>query len=154
MADDTLGTDFRWEALTQPKPAPDGGVRILHVEPDEAFAKLVRAYLGSKGWDVHWLDDGRKALAAWEDLAPDLLITELQGVDLDGFEFILEVSSMADPPGIVVCTDLVGASTWDAEALATLGVYAVLVRPIRFPELGATLTEALEATRRRWGASA
>ncbi len=149
MADETLGEDFTWTALTQTKAPPPGGVRVLHVEPDEEFAKLVRGYLGSKGWDVQWLDDGRKALAAWDDYAPDLLITELQGIDLDGFEFILEVANLADPPGIVVCTDLVGAGSWDRAALDSLGVHAALVRPLRFPELGATLTEALDITRER-----
>ncbi|GEM_PF-2692503 len=149
MTDETLGEDFTWTALTQQKEPPPGGVRVLHVEPDEEFAKLVRGYLSSKGWSVQWLDDGRKALAAWDDYAPDLLITELQGVDLDGFEFILEVAAMPDPPGIVVCTDLVGAGGWDRPALASLGVFAALVRPLRFPEFGATLTQALENTRER-----
>lgn len=149
MTDHTLSEDFTWTALTQTKAAPPGGVRVLHVEPDEEFAKLVRGYIKSKGWVVEWVNDGRKALSAWDDFAPDLLITELQGIDLDGFEFIIEVANMPNPPGIVVCTDLVGASTWDRSALDSLGVYAALVRPVRFPELGSTLSEALKLTQER-----
>lgn len=153
-SDATLGADFTWSALTRTKEPPPGGVRVLHVEPDEEFAKLVRGYLTSKGWDVRWLNDGRKALATWDDYAPDLLITELQGSDLDGFEFILEIANFEAPPGIVVCTDLVGAGSWTRESLDALGVYAALVRPLRFPELGATLDEALELTRARRAAQA
>lgn len=149
MSDLTLGEDFTWTALTQQSEPPPGGVRVLIVDPDEAFSKLVRGYLGSKGWEVNWVDDGRKALAAWDDYAPDLLITELQGVDLDGFEFILEVGELAAPPGIVVCTNLVGAGRWDEGELSSIGVSAALVRPLRFPELGATLTKTLDEVKAR-----
>jgi len=113
------------------------------VEPDEDFGRLVRDYLASRGWSISWVREGREAVRRWNDLAPDLLITELGGGDLDGFDLIDTVRRTAYPPPIVVLTRLAGARAWDEATLKELGVAALRVRPLRFPELAETLEDVI-----------
>ncbi len=120
-----------------------GSIRVLVVDPDERFGKLLKGYLEGRGWQVEWVSDGRKALARWREIGPDLVVAELQGEELDGFEFIETISRMPKAPPVVVCTRLGGVSAWTDQGLDVLGVRAVLARPIRFDELGATLESIL-----------
>jgi len=117
--------------------------RVLLVDPDLRFGLLLKGYLEEKGWTAEWVPDGRKALAHLANWRPDLVVTELQGEDLDGFEFLESLHRLAPPLPVVVCTRLAGAQAWTDGVLRQLGVRAVLVRPVRFPELAATLEEVL-----------
>lgn len=128
-----------------PAGGPLPAARLLMVEPDEDFGRLVRDYLASRGWSISWVRDGRDAVRRWNDLAPDLLITELGAGDLDGFDLIDTIRRTAYPPPIVVLTRLAGARLWDAETLAELGISALRVRPLRFPELAQTLEDVIAA---------
>ena len=120
-----------------------GSIRVLLVDPDERFGRLLKGFLDGRGWQVEWVGDGRKALSRWKEIGPDLVVAELQGEDLDGFEFIETVSRMKKPPPIVVCTRLGGAHTWTPDALETLGVKGVVVRPIRFDQLASELERVI-----------
>jgi CheY-like chemotaxis protein len=116
-----------------------GSIRVLVVDPDERFGKLLKGYLEERGWQVEWVSDGRKALSRWREIGPDLVVTEIQGEELDGFEFIEAVGRMPKAPPVVVCTRMGGVTAWNDKSLESLGVVAILARPIRFPDLGATL---------------
>jgi DNA-binding response OmpR family regulator len=115
--------------------------RVLVVDPDLRFGLLLKGYLQERGWAAEWVPDGRKALSHWEAWHPDVLVTELQGEDLDGFEFLESLRHFQPAPPVVVCTKLAGAQAWTDGMLRQLGVRAVLVRPVRFPEVARTLEE-------------
>ncbi len=129
------------EGVPAARPLP--AARVMMVEPDADFGRLLRDYLVARGWSVTWVRDGREALRRWGAPTPDLLLTELQGEDVDGFDLIDQVRRMARPPPIVVCTRLVGARAWDRETLQELGVAALRVRPLRFPEMAEVLEEVI-----------
>jgi len=63
--------------LNQPK-------RILAIEDDPAFIRLLQVRLKAKGYDVHVVSDGLKALNAVRKLKPDLIITDLLLPGMDG----------------------------------------------------------------------
>ena len=117
--------------------------RVLIVDPDIRFGLLLKGYLEGRGWKAEWVEDGRQALQHWDVYRPDLLIAELQGRDLDGFELLEAVSRVESAPPVVVCTKLAGVSSWDDSVFRQLGVRAVLVRPVRFPEVARTLEEVM-----------
>ncbi len=117
--------------------------RVLIVDPDIRFGLLLKGYLEGRGWKAEWVEDGRQALQHWDLYRPDLLIAELQGKDLDGFELLEAVSRVEAAPPVVVCTKLAGVTAWDDEIFRLLGVRAVLVRPVRFPEVARTLEEVM-----------
>ena len=119
--------------------------RVLLVDGDERFGMLFRSYLEGKGWTASWVTDGRAALASWDTYRPQMIVTELQGDPLDGFEFVERVRRLAPGVPIVVCTRLAGVQAWSDEVFAALGVKAVLVRPVRFHQAAWMLEQILEA---------
>ena len=118
--------------------------RVLLVDPDERFGSLFRSYLEREGWDARWVGDGRAALADWPEFRPQIVVAELQGDPLDGFEFIERLRRLAPSLPIVLCTRLAGVQSWSDAVFAALGVEAVLVRPVRFGQAAWTLEQVLE----------
>jgi CheY-like chemotaxis protein len=131
------------------RPGTGGGrlapttARVLIVDPEVRFGLLLKRYLEERGWNAQWVSDGRKALAKWKDLNPHIVVTELQGEDLDGFEFLEALARLPWAPPVVVCTRLKGVETWSGTVVAGLGVRRVLSRPIRFPRLAEVLEQVM-----------
>ena len=120
-----------------------GGARVLIVDPDIRFGLLLKGFLAARGWTAEWVADGRKALRDWDTLRPHVIVTELQGEDLDGFEFMEAARRRSPEVPLVVCTRLAGAGTWSPAAQQALGIKGVLVRPLQFMELHSLLQRAL-----------
>jgi len=120
--------------------------RVLLVDPDERFGSLFRSHLEREGWEARWVPGGREALASWTQFTPDLVVAELQGDPLDGFEFIERLRRTLPTLPIVLCTRLAGVQGWSDEVFAALGVDGVLVRPVRFGQAAWTLEQVLEGS--------
>ncbi|MBN1781909.1 response regulator [bacterium] len=58
--------------------------RILTIEDDPAFIRLLETRLKAKGYEVHTVTDGLQALNAVRKLKPDLIITDLLLPGMDG----------------------------------------------------------------------
>jgi len=124
---------------------PASKARVLLVDPDVRFGLLLKGFLESRGWGALWVPDGRKALRDWEHLRPDVVVSELDGEDLDGFEFISAVRRKESTLPVVICTRHAGAIQWSPADRRALGVEAVLVRPLQFLQLHSTLEAVLAA---------
>lgn len=116
---------------------------ILLAEADPVFGDLAGAYLGSRGYRVVRVRDGRRAL---EELALGHFHAVVVGLELAGLDG-LEVASCAllapAPPPVVLTTRDPGMEHAD---LGAAGVKAVITRPCRL----SVLVEAIErATRSR-----
>jgi len=120
-------------------------LRVLLLDAELSFGHLLGGYLAEQGWELVQIADGREALRQWDDVAPDLLLMDLDGEEMDGFEFLEAVLRKPDTPPVVVCSRLPGVRAWDDATLASLGIAAATVRPIRFPELFKVLRHALDA---------
>ena len=131
---------------------PPGGLgpHVVVVEPDPTVGNLLATWLTGRGWRATHLTCGRQYLARQAELSPDVLVTSLEGDRLDGLELVDEVRRFARPPPMVLFTSAAGVRSWGVEALRELGLAAILVRPVRFPELEATLLGVL-STRGRTG---
>lgn len=61
--------------------------RILVIDDDPDIVLLVRAALGAFGCETHGAENGRAALEAIADVAPDLVILDLMMPEMNGIEF-------------------------------------------------------------------
>lgn len=65
--------------------------RILFVDDEEGLRDMAKAILESQGYEVLCAKDGFEGLSALEETLPDLIISDLQMPNMDGFEFLTVV---------------------------------------------------------------
>ena len=104
---------------------------ILIVESEPVFGDLIEAYLGSRGYRVRRVADGRRAL---EVLASHSFAAVVAGLDLPGLDGLELAASAAEldgaPPFVLVTWD--GAlAKLDGSSLERLGLAEVIQRPCR-----------------------
>ena len=61
---------------------------ILAVDDSRTMRDMIRLALKGAGFDVHVAEDGVKGLEALESLSPNVIITDINMPNLDGFGFI------------------------------------------------------------------
>jgi DNA-binding response OmpR family regulator len=74
------------------------GVRILVVDDDENLRRLVAAYLETEGYQVLQAADGRTALAAVKEQAPQLVVLDLMLPGIDGVEVAKQIRAGSSVP--------------------------------------------------------
>lgn len=109
--------------------------KILVVDDKLSISKLIVQFL-SKDFDVETKEDGLQALS-WlqEGNIPDLILTDLQMPNLDGFELISNVKSSGyfkDIP-IIVLSSL--DSSNDRIKCLKMGAHDYMVKPFNPEEL-------------------
>ncbi len=62
--------------------------RILFVDDEERLRAMAKAILESQGYEVLCAKDGFDGLAALKESLPDLIISDLQMPNMNGFEFL------------------------------------------------------------------
>jgi len=62
--------------------------RALIVSGDDRFAAALARYVASEGWQTHVATNERDAAAACRQDPPEVMLVELEGHDIDGFELI------------------------------------------------------------------
>jgi CheY-like chemotaxis protein len=62
--------------------------RILLVDDQELIRQLGKAILEAQGYEVHGAADGFEGLAALKQSLPDIIISDLQMPNMNGFEFL------------------------------------------------------------------
>lgn len=107
----------------------------LVADDDEAIRLLIATTLELEGWIVRTAGDGREAIDAMLDEAPDLVVLDMMMPRVAGFEVL---QAMADHPVLsdvprIVCSARDFES--ERELAGMLGVHAWLVKPIEPTEL-------------------
>jgi DNA-binding response OmpR family regulator len=140
------------DEIPRQAPAADEGhrpPRILLLDPDRRFARLLGSYLVAQGWQAKYMEDPRQALARLEKLQADLICIELVGPEPAGFDFVALLRRVPNPPPVVICTRFAAAASWDPETLCRLGVRALVARPNSFVEMDAVFRGCLAPHRQR-----
>jgi DNA-binding response OmpR family regulator len=114
-----------------PPRAPQRSLVVI-VDPDESFGMLLQLYLEYMGYRVIRLTDARYALRLMRDLKVGLLITTLDGDEIEGLELLVGLAVEATPPPVLLFTRHVGSTPAMAAATRALGVSQVLSRPCHF----------------------
>lgn len=64
---------------------------VLIIDSDETVCQLLSARLGAKGYEVHIARDGMDGMRKYEELSPNIIITELSLPILDGYQLIRSI---------------------------------------------------------------
>ena len=77
-------------------------MKILIVDDERQITRALRASLQSYGFEVSTAPDGLEALEMFDQVRPDLLITDLSMPDMDGVELTKAVRKFSEIPIIVL----------------------------------------------------
>ncbi len=124
-------------------PKPPRG-RLFVVDDDADLAAFLQELLAAAGHQVTVFSDGASALAAVEERAPDLVVTDMNMVGMDGFELIERVRAF-DPRVSVIAITAFGSIETAVRALR-LGAYDFVTKPFEPQTLRVAVDRALEAT--------
>jgi two-component system OmpR family response regulator len=80
------------------------GERLLIVDDEENLRSMLAAGLRHHGFDVSTVANGRDALAAIADSAPDLVVLDVMLPDLDGFEVCRRLRAAGDRTPVLFLT--------------------------------------------------
>jgi DNA-binding response OmpR family regulator len=124
--------------------APGSPARVLVVEDEFPLAQVVADYLARAGYDVIQVHTGPDAVAAAQDIDPDLVILDLGLPGLDGIEVCRQLRTFSDCYVIMLT-----ARDDEIDKLVGLGVGAddYLTKPFSPRELVARAQVALRRPR-------
>ncbi len=117
--------------------------RVLVVEDDDAYRRLLVAELGDYGFPVDGVGDGHAALLAVEATSPAVVLLDIRLPGLGGIDVLRKLAtSGAGGPQVVMLT---GHGTIDTAIEAMkLGAYDYLTKPCDIDEMRAVIERALE----------
>jgi DNA-binding NtrC family response regulator len=119
--------------------------RILIVD-DEANARSALAeLLREEGYQVETAADGFKALPKLEEMAPDVVVTDLKMPGLDGLGLMERVHATDRECPVIVVTAFGAVDT--AVAAMRQGAHDYLTKPVNFDELVLVVERAMERRR-------
>jgi CheY-like chemotaxis protein len=115
------------------------GARILVVDDNADFRKILRIILEGKGYAVEEAGDGRQALDLIEGMKFNMAIVDLDMPRMNGLEFSKRVKAQ-DPKFPIMMITAYAQFYTPAEILAS-GIDAFLQKPVDF----VTLSKAIES---------
>lgn len=122
-----------------------GGSRVPHLlvaDPDRSFGLMLSVLLGRRGWRVDHAETAAAALELVELRRPTLILTELDGFEVDGRVLLSRLFRWPDV-GMIVHTrrpfELRPALCW------LLGIWRVLARPCRMEAVLAAIDTTMQA---------
>ena len=104
--------------------------KVLVVEDNELNLKLFCDLLRAHDYAAEPVRDGREAVARARDLAPDLIIMDIQMPYVTGYELILELKADDDLRAIPVMAVTAYAGREDEERIRAAGAEAYVSKPI------------------------
>jgi two-component system response regulator HydG len=117
-------------------------VRVL-VADDEASARTgLATLLRAEGFEVFLAEDGVAALAKVEELAPDVLVTDLRMPNMDGLELLRRAREQLPELVVILATAVTDIET--AVQAMHAGAEHYLAKPLQFDELVLVIRRALE----------
>ncbi len=104
--------------------------RALVVDDSRAIREAMTSMLGREGWIVDVAEDGARALAMTRQLRYDLVVTDLEMPELNGFDLIQELRAddrFKTTPVVIITSR---ASAEHRRRAKDLGVRALVAKPI------------------------
>jgi two-component system, cell cycle response regulator DivK len=119
---------------------------ILIVEDNPANMKLATFVLQSAGHTVVSATDAETGMARAHDAAPALILMDIQLPGIDGLAATTLLKQAADTRDIPVIALTALAMKGDEDRIRAAGCDGYIAKPIRYPELLATVAGYLGAT--------
>ncbi|HET9735140.1 MAG TPA: response regulator [Burkholderiales bacterium] len=113
--------------------------RILVVEDDASLRDLLRLHLSSAGYEVQVAEDGIAAGYKVLKSPPDLIITDVNMPNMDGFEFVaaLKADKSLPPIPVIFLTSMEEGDQRGRE----LGAVGYITKPVRADRLLALVAQ-------------
>ncbi len=108
-------------------------MKILLVEDEKAVLEVMKRVMEKQGHEVFSASDGAPALKLFDEICPDLVVTDIQMPTMDGLTLLSEVREKNQDTIVIVMTGDESAST-AVEALRR-GANNYLWKPINISEL-------------------
>jgi DNA-binding response OmpR family regulator len=123
-------------------------VKILVVEDDKSYSKLLQTVFTAEGFTVIAAEDGSAALRCLASETVDLILSDIQMPNLDGYQFVHELKENVVYKCIpVVMFTASSTSSRDEFWAEELGAKAFIRKPAHYKEIIQKVKEVLEANR-------
>ena len=134
--------DLEPQPLAAPAPRHEGA--ILLVEDNAINQHVILAQLRLLGFDATLAANGREALAAWRTAAFDLVLTDLQMPEMDGYALAAAIRT-AEGAGtrVPIVALTANALKGEAERCLAAGMDGYLTKPLRVAALDEVLAKWL-----------
>ncbi|MCX8044329.1 MAG: response regulator [Desulfobacterota bacterium] len=128
------------------KDLPRGSEKILFVDDELVLVELWRQMLEALGYTVYAFDDCKKALECFmqDPYQFDLVITDQTMPKMTGDQLAKQILKIRPDVPIILCTGF--SERISEDAAAQIGISALLIKPIRAPEIAQTIRRVIEHT--------
>jgi two-component system response regulator MtrA len=116
--------------------------RILVVDDDAALAEMLGIVLEAHGFEASFVADGARALRAFRDVAPDLVLLDLMLPGIDGIEVCRQIREHSGTPIVMLTAK---SDTADIVAGLEVGADDYVVKPFTPAELVARIRARLRS---------
>jgi CheY-like chemotaxis protein len=103
---------------------------ILIVDDNPLNLKLVRVLLSGEGYSVHAAVDAEEALRLLDQLAPDVILMDLQLPGMDGLELTRRIKADPERRDITILALTAYAMKGDDDRARAAGADGYLVKPV------------------------
>jgi CheY-like chemotaxis protein len=126
-----------------------GGVRmkkILIIEDELSYLKLLREQLAKNGYEVTEAKDGKKGLAAAKLTHPDLILLDIRMPEMDGMTMLTELrkDEYGQLAKVIILTNLEPDDKILKTVLVDRPTYYLMKSDIQLSELIAKIKELIE----------
>ncbi len=115
-------------------------LKIMVVDDDSNICELLRLYLEKEGFDAVIMENGEKALAAFESEKPDLILLDVMMPRLDGWQVCRELRKKSQVPIIMLTAK---GEVFDRVLGLELGADDYVVKPFETKEVIARIKAVL-----------
>jgi DNA-binding NtrC family response regulator len=120
-------------------------IKVLVVDDEEPFRRLLKKELSRKGYDVEVAQDGKTALDVLREKAFDVILLDLVMPGVDGLSLMTKLKGDPASPAIIVLTGKATVET-AVEAMKN-GAFDYLTKPYKLEELVVVVDRAYEYAR-------
>ncbi len=117
--------------------------RILVVDDDVALAEMLQIVLRQEGFEAIWCATGDRALAAFHEVRPDLVLLDLMLPGRDGIDVCRDIRDESDVPVIMLTAK---SDTMDIVVGLEAGADDYVSKPFKAKELIARIRTRLRRT--------
>ncbi|MDR1711037.1 MAG: response regulator transcription factor [Propionibacteriaceae bacterium] len=118
----------------------DGSRRILVVDDDEALAEMLEIVLTAEGYTARVCHDGDRALDAFKEYGPDLVLLDLMLPGRDGVDVCRDIRAISDVPIVMLTAK---SDTMDVVDGLAAGADDYVAKPFKTQELIARIKTRL-----------
>jgi diguanylate cyclase (GGDEF)-like protein len=115
-------------------PTPSSRGRVLVVDDALVCRAIVAKFLRRAGYEVEEAEDGRKALARLDQADFDVVVTDIQMPEADGFRVLESVVGREDRPEVILLTGTHAETMQCAVQALRLGAHDYLSKPPAGPD--------------------